>query len=160
MRSLKHDRPTVGQISSDLLVKEPEERSVQELTSAMMKDYVKNLFECIDREKSNYQGDFYVVVIAKKERLMQNVIRNYFVARASCPTPDYDQAVYKYHAKDEALEYLWVIPDKQMCILMLANAATVDPSDYELLKMVQDFADETLFRKALLLNGELEGQTS
>jgi len=56
---------------------------------------------------------FYVCVITKKERLMDNVLRNYFLARSTCPTPQYDQTVYKYHRDSGAIQFLWVLPSKR-----------------------------------------------
>ena len=47
----------------------------------------------------NIQGDFYIVVLFKKERILKNVVRQYFFYRQSFPTPEYDQSVYKFHYK-------------------------------------------------------------
>ena len=101
---------TVGQVSLELSQKAPESRDPIELQREMHKDYVKNVIECIERSKKDFSKDFFVVVITKRERLMENVLRNYFTSRLSCPTPDYDQTVYKYHVKTDEIDYLWSIP--------------------------------------------------
>jgi len=87
---------------------------------------------------------------------MPNVIRNYFYGRRSCPTPNYDQVVYKYHFKDDNLEFLWVIPSREICKHMMAHAIEIDPSEWQLLTYVQKFADGSLFKLAKKLNGEKE----
>ena len=89
-------RDTVGKISSEMLLKEPCSRDPIELERAMHTDYVKNVEECVTTAKKEFLGDFFVVVLTKKEHLMQNVLRHYFLARQSCPTPNYDQTIYHY----------------------------------------------------------------
>jgi hypothetical protein len=149
-------RETVGSLASDLLLKEPETRDPIELQRAIHeKEYEKNLFEAVERGKTLYKSPFYIVVVTKKERLMQNVLRNYFFPCQACPTPTWDQVVYRYTANDEKLEYLWNVPDKQTCELLKSNALQVVKEEQWLLKMVLDFADGTLDKKARIYNGEL-----
>lgn len=149
-------RPTVGKISADLRAKAPDSRDPIELQKEMHKNYMQELFTCIADFKKNYYQDFYVVVLTKKERLMPNVYRNYFFARKSCPTPDYDQALFKYHSQKEAIEFLWVIPSRDSCMLLKNNALQVAPEERTLLGYVLEFADGTLFKLAKKLNGEKE----
>ena len=147
-------RDTIGKISSELLEKPLETNSPIEQMREQLNDYDKNIFECIERGVKTFSDDFYVVVITKKERLMPNVIRNYFTNRLSCPTPEYDQTVYRYLAKEEAIAFLWVIPSKDTCQLLIANKEQVDPSEFALLDFVLKFYDGTLFQTAKRLNGE------
>lgn len=145
---------TVGQSSLDLLKKDPETRDPIELEREIHKGYENHIIECVERSKKIYLTDFYVVVETKKERLMPNVIRNYIFGRTSCPTPSYDQTVYKYHKKDDRVEFLWVIPSKDTCELLRNNALIVVESEKRLLKFVLDFYDNTLLNYAKKLNGE------
>ncbi len=85
---------------------------------------------------------------------MNNVIRNFFMGRKSCPTPEYDQAVYKYNRANEHVEFMWVVPAKDVCMEMSNNPLEVPLADKELLAFVLDFTDGTLFRLAKKLNGE------
>lgn len=149
-------RDTVGKISSALLQKEAPTRDPIELEREMHKEYEKNIFECIDAGKKQYPHDFYVVVITKQERLMQNVFRNYFFSRSTCPTPEYDQTVYKYHRANDVIEFLWVIPDRETSFIFKDNALQIVPEERWLLQCVLDFADGTLFKVAKKLNGEQE----
>lgn len=147
-------RETIGKISSDLIIKEPDSRNPVELEQEMHKDYDKHIYECIETNKKTYHGNFYVVVIVKKEPLMQNVLRNYFFGRGTCPMPDYDQTVYFYNAAEEHVEFIWVIPSKDTCLYMKEHALQIPFEEHELLKFVLDFSDGTLYKKARHLNGE------
>src|SRR5229473_2748095 len=89
-------RPTVGQISSDFSVKTPDTKSPLEQMRENLTDYDRHIHECVARGKKDIAGDFFIEVITKKETLMKNVLRNYFGFRHSCPTPNYDHAVYHY----------------------------------------------------------------
>jgi hypothetical protein len=149
-------RRTVGDISSNLWSGATgNSHSAYEQTKESLTDFEKELYGCIDQALIKYAGNFFVVVITKKERLMPNVLRNYFFSRKSCPTPDYDQTVYQYHRLSDQLEFLWVIPARDICQEMLLEAPFVHPEEKELLTYVCDFRDGKLYQKALELNGEI-----
>lgn len=147
-------RETVGKISSELLQKEPDTRDPIELQREMDKEYEEAVLECVERCKKEYISDFYVVVLTKKERLMQNVVRRYYFGRLSCPTPEYDQVVYRYSKEDDKIDFLWVVPAKDICELLKANATQVDPAEWALLDYVLRFYDGELDDWAKELNGE------
>jgi len=148
------NRDTVGKISSTLIQKEPETRDPIEIEHEIHKAYEEEILKCIDNNKRDIFGDFYVIVITKKEALMQNVLRHYYFARLTCPTPDYDQTVYKYHRISEKIEFLWVIPSKDTCELLRDNKLSVDMAEWGLLGFVLDFYNGTLMHKAKKFNGE------
>jgi hypothetical protein len=148
-------RPTVGKIATDLAQKKPDTLSPIEQMQEQLTDYDKNIMECIATNKKQFTNtDFYVVVITKKEPLLQNVIRHYFTGRLSCPTPDYDQTLYKYFHADDRLDFLWVIPSKDTCQMLLSHAHEIIPEEWALLRYVTQFADGTLFKMAKNMNGE------
>ena len=152
-------KKTAGEYYLDLLNKSPEEIDVVEMQREMQKDWEKNIVACVDNHKKIFPDDFYVVITTKRERILSTVVRNYFSARMSCPTPNYEQIVYKYHRDDDRLEFIWSVPDRETCVVYLNNAQEVDPSEYELLKMIRDFADGTLFKECKKRNNEdLSGQ--
>jgi hypothetical protein len=150
----KQTRDTVGKISSDMLSKTPYSTDPIEIERAMHSDYVKNMEECASTAKKQFTGDFFIIVLTKKERLMENVLRHYFLARQSCPTPDYDQAVYQYSRIRDDVDFIWVIPSKEACLTFMEQASSIDPSEWGLLKFVMEFADGTLFKKCKMINGE------
>jgi hypothetical protein len=149
-------KPTVGKVATDLLAKPEIQHTVIDQMRENLTDYDKNIFLCVEQAKKTFPGDFYVVVECKKERLLHNVIRNYFFARHSCPTPTWDQTVYKYHKDREWLEFLWVIPSQDACEYLTINKHYVAESEYELLKFVLSYNDGTLLEQAKKLNGEAD----
>ena len=125
-----NEKKTVGKISTELIEKDVKvDHSPIDQMRESLTDYDANIYECIERGKKDYNKDFYIVVITKKERLMPNVLRNYFITRFSCPTPQFDQTVYKYNYKDQIIEFLWVIPAKDICEALLNNSLHIDGSE-------------------------------
>jgi len=145
---------TVGKASVEARQKQEDTRDPIEIQRAMQEDYIDELLTCVESHISLFPHDFFVVVITKRERLMPNVFRNYFFARQSCPTPDYDQTVFWYHAQDQVINYLWCIPDKETCITFKENALHVVEEERALLQHILDFADGTLFAVAQKINKE------
>ena len=142
-------RRTVGSHSIDMLLNNDiPTHSPLEQTYEQLKDYPQDIEKCIASAKSRLSTDFYIVVLTKKERLLRNVMRNYFFSRISCPTPNYDQVVYRFNISDNKLELIWVIPDKKACLYLMDNRKDVDPSQYSLLSYVLKFKDGTLFKIA------------
>jgi len=156
MKKKETKKPTVGKIATDLLAKPEIGHTVIDQMQENLTDYDKNIFLCVENAKKTFPGDFYVVVECKKERLLENVLRNYFFARLSAPTPGWDQTVYKYHRKRDALEFLWVVPSKDACEYMTINKQYIPESEYELLRFVLSYNDGTLLKIAKKLNGEAD----
>lgn len=168
-------KQTVGKIASDLLLKTPETRDPIELQREIQKDYLDNLKWSVQHmqkkvdcshlvgnnrgheqcaQRTAYLDDFYVVVITKKEKLLENVLRNYFFETIDCPSPDYNQSVFRYSHAREELEYLWTVPDRDTCDLFQQNAIHIVPEERQLLDFVLKFRNGTLLQQARRLNGE------
>jgi hypothetical protein len=147
-------RDTVGKIVTDLRKKTPDSRNPVEIMQEQLTDYEKNIFETIEKGRALYGDDFYIVVINKKERLLEGVYRNFFLHRKSCPTPVWDQIVYKYTYLPEILEFLWVIPAKDVCEYLKEHALEIVGSERELLNYVAQFYTGHLDRIAKRLNNE------
>ena len=151
---MKQKKDTVGKVALDLMKATKEPVSVIDQARESLSDYEKSLLECIASGQKTYPKEFYVTVAFKKEPLMENVLRCFFVHRKSCPTPDYDQIVYRYDKAKDMIDFLWVIPSKYACIQLKSNAIEIVSEEKELLKFVMDFADGMLYKKALALNKE------
>lgn len=171
MEKERAPKKTVGQISSDLLIKVPDSLDPIEIQRATEKEYLDNLVWAVEhaqkkidcssikghdecKNRAAMDGDFFIASIIKKEHLLQNVIRNYFIPTIDCPTPTYDQTIYKYDAHKEALEFLWVIPDRETCLTLQENKDIVVPEERQLLQYVLHFYDGTLYKLAKKLNKE------
>ena len=144
----------MGQIHLDLTEKEIQDVSPIDVEREAHKDYEKNLYEAIDRGKKSYDGDFFIVILTKKERLLDRVIRNFFFVRASCPTPEYDQTVYHFHRKSDKIEFLWVLPSKDTCYTFLHNINKIAHEERDLLKFILKDKSGELLALSKKLNGE------
>ncbi len=147
-------KKTIGEYAVALQSQTPDTQDPIELQREMQQDYISNLIECVETNKKEIQGDFYVVVLTKMERLLTNVFRNFFFARNTCPTPDYDQAVYVYKSVSEHLEYLWCIPDRDTSFSLKKQALQVVDEEKALLQHILDFDDGTLYTLCKRLNKE------
>lgn len=150
----KAKRTTVGTVASQLLQKETSIVDPIEQMQESLTEYDQNIYDCVNRCKKDIDGDFFIVIITKKEPLMPNVLRNYFMGRRTCPTPDYDQTVYRFNREKDEVEFLWVIPSKHTCLFLIANRLEVPLEQHSLLKFVLDFEDGTLFKLAQKINQE------
>lgn len=149
-------RRTVGQEALDIFQKGEVERSPIELQREMTRDYYQNLIDCALKNRRYYGGRFFIVVLTKNEKLLTNVFRNYFFARSTCPTPDYDQSVFKYDYRSEEIQYMWTVPSQDACIHLLQNELLIAPEEQQLLQFVKDFESGHLYRIAKKLNKEKE----
>lgn len=155
-------KKTVGAYAYELQQKEDPKINPIELQREIHKGHSsEDSFEsqvryAVKRGEEENSDDFYVVVLFKKERTMKNVVRQYFFPRESCPTPEYDQIVYHYFPKDQKLEMLWVVPDKQSTLTLPFMAAKLPPEQQELIGFVKDFNSGKLDQICELLNKEYE----
>ena len=130
---------TAGEIALELQQKTPESRDPIEIQRATEENYLLNLELCIEQHRKLFDADFFIVVLQKREKHLQNIFRNYFLARRTCPTPSCDQTVFHFNPKDENLTFLWTVPSDQACQMLMDNQLIVDPSERELLKFVQQY---------------------
>jgi len=146
---------TVGEKAAELLKNYKDNtHSAYEQMREQLSEYDKSLYECYEKNKNTYKDKFYIVVLTRAEKTMVNVIRNQFFTRHTCPTPEYDQTVYKCDKTTYIPQFLWTIPCEERCQMMFDCAAQVPPEEYCLLKFVQEFYDGTLLNLALRLNNE------
>lgn len=154
----KKEKKTVGQVSYDLKLKEDEEINPIDLQRAIHKgnesedSFENQINVCVERGMKLFEKDFFVTVMFKKERLLTNVVRQYFMPRESCPTPTWDQIVYHYHRKADDLEFLWVIPDKSACKQLSENFNILDPEQESLGAYVLKFKNGELDKLCEKLN--------
>jgi hypothetical protein len=58
--------------------------------------------------------DFYIVLVPTHERTAEMKPEDFIFVRRSCPTPGYNQNVFKYHKEHGNIEFLWSIPRKSI----------------------------------------------
>jgi hypothetical protein len=150
-------KETVGAASSRLSSKPDENVSPIDMQREMHSEgrYEENLWEAAKRGLSQFgRRKFYLVVLFKKERLMHNVVRQYFLPRLSCPTPQYDQTVYSYDPADDQICYLWTVPDKETTKILAQGGPELPFELLELASYARDFVLGKLDRRCAELNGE------
>ena len=151
----KIKKKTVGQQYIEEAWKAPDTRDPIELQRSMQEKYLENLRDCtLKFRKDNPNTDFFVVVLTKQERLMEKMFRFYYLARYSCPTPEYDQSVYHYKHKDESIEFVWCVPDQNTVSCVIRDEPYI-PEHEDLVRMCFDFKNGELLRKAKKLNKEI-----
>jgi len=151
------NKVTAGKAAWDIIKDSPDlDHSAHEQGVKQLEDYEDNVIACTKEGMKHYDGDFYIVVLTKKEPILKNIIRNYFIHRSTCPTPNFEQTVYKYHRSCDEYEHLWVLPNKETYMMFLENPLEVDRSARQLLSYIIDDADGTLLRKCKKLNGEIK----
>jgi hypothetical protein len=145
---------TLGSIVNDLALKTPDSRDPIEVQRTLQKEYMANLLDAVNRGLKKYSTSFFIHVETKKERLLTHTYRNYFIDRLTCPTPNYDQSVFRYNRPKGRIEYIWTIPDRETCHLMKANINNIPPEEHELLSFIIKFDNGTLLRLCKKYNGE------
>ncbi|MGD8305088.1 MAG: hypothetical protein PVF17_00405 [Ignavibacteria bacterium] len=139
---MKNDK-TVGQHCVDLL-NESEKMEVGDLSSGCTKDYMNEIQKCaVDGlDNGDYEGDFYVVAMRKRERHMVNVMRCYYLHRQTKPTPGWDMDLWRVSQKGD-LFFCWSLPD-----IHTGNDMLDYPEEFkdtpDLLNFVHQFAQEKL----------------
>lgn len=150
--SLKLLNNSIGEIGPDAIELQQEIHK----GSNSKKSYEEEVWETVDRGRkdSTISGDFYIVVLVKKERHLQNVVRQLFFYRQSCPTPEFDQTVYKYYRKPDEIEFLWTVPNNAACMFLPKMGSDLPDDQQLLVEMVEAFHRGDLDKKAAALNGE------
>lgn len=101
------------------------EDDVIEYRRVIEKDIAKQLHETALNAKSQplYRNkDFYIVMMTRLEKI-GSVPRTFIFARRSCPTPVYNQSVWKFMHTTDTLEYLWSVPDQVLYWHIFNNQA-------------------------------------
>ena len=145
MTKKRKKRKTVGEEAVKRLENVDTKQGIVDTQREADKEYMDEIKKCIEANKS-WDDPFYIVVLQKKERLLENVVRRYFFARESLPSPDWDQTVWRYKPKTGDLRFVWVLPDKNTAMWMAGMPHTVPKEQTELLGFVLDFLDKKLYR--------------
>ncbi len=137
-------KKTVGEEAVKRLSNPDTKQGIIDTEREANKEYMSEIQKCVDVHIS-WDKPFYIVVQNKKERLMENVIRRYFIARQSLPTPQWDQDVWRYSPISGNLEYLWTLPDENTAKWMAGNPNSIPVDHRQLLQFVMDFLDKKLY---------------
>lgn len=152
-------KKTVGELALEQQQKPYYEVPVEDFGKEILQekdDYMNNLWQAVDNGRKFFGVDvLYVAVLTWRERLIQNVMRNKFRPRITCPTPTYAQSCWKYEKEHDRLQLLWTIPDRDSCTMLLDAGPSVEGEERIVLKHVLDFYDGTLDKVCQKENNEV-----
>ena len=141
-------KETVGAASQRLLRAHNPDQTVIDTQREIDKGYFDEILKVVDRDPAKgWTEPYYIVVLTKKERIMENVLRRYFFARRSLPGPTFDQTVWRYYPAKGDLEFLWVLPDKETAAWMQWFPQDVPAGHEALIGFVNDFVTDKLYIK-------------
>jgi hypothetical protein len=143
MEGQKAERPETDQ---DLLdTQKPAERT-----------YLDELYSNIEKGKELYPQEpyFFIEVFTRQDKIMLRTLVSTFVARITCPTPAFNQTVYRYIKSEDVLEYVWTVPSNERCLYYLKNPISANEGERALIGFVHDLKDGTLEKIARELNHE------
>jgi hypothetical protein len=154
--NLNKKRKTVGQLSQELTAKDDYAYSPIDLGRKMLEGYDSMVHEAVEKGLKELTTGFYVVILTGKPAFYERTITRYPFVRRSCPTPETDQTVFRFDRKNNTLEELWTIPDKETCAIMMNNASQVDPKEWQLLGNIYQYHNGNLLKMAKKLNKEID----
>lgn len=88
------------------------EDDVEQYRKSMEPEIIQRLYACAATAKNEdiYKDkDFYICLAIINDKVLRQP-RILIWARRSCPTPVYDQSVWRFRHLSDSLEYLWTIP--------------------------------------------------
>jgi hypothetical protein len=149
-------KKTVGQqIIDNATNKETGNIPVMELAAAMCEDYMPKLMRTIDEQCQYTKEDFYIEVLQKHERVLQQAFRPHImIVHKACPQPAPDQTLFKYRQGDGRIDLIWVLPPEDAIIHLLENFKQVHASEQQLLNYCAMYARGDLWRLMKKFNGE------
>src|SRR5665213_4047285 len=134
MKIQKPKHKTVGQFSQETAAQQAPDVKVWTYVDAMAEEeFIPNLLEAVKRGRQLFVGDFYINNAGKNEQILSNVLRSYWIPLIACPSPNFDQIVFKYHAKDEQITLIWTIPTEAGCEYLVMNRNYVVSEEQDLL---------------------------
>lgn len=133
----------VGQASIDILSKPHAEQTVGETLDAFGPDYARQIEECIDQHAHKYTNPWYLFVLTKKEYLLENVVRNWFIPRQTAPHAfdmmeqysNFTKTLYIVDSEKGKIKLCWSLPGFTDCITVAAHPELYSP---ELVQWIEE----------------------
>ena len=126
----------VGQAVTDIMEQPYYPQQVGETFEAMAPKYIDELVKSAQEGQSKFTSPFYITVLRKKEPWAVNVLRQWYIARQSLPSPyhlrldypNHDHDVFEVDMRNDEIKHLWTLPTAQDSATILGNAALYDSS--------------------------------
>lgn len=132
----------VGQAVLDIISKDQPTQTVGDTLEAMSPDFIKEFESTVENNKDKYKSPFYIFVLTKKEFYADNVVRNFFIARQTCPYavemmseyPNHVKTLYIVDSEKGRVSLAWSLPPWGDCMTIAKNPQLYDP---QLVKWVE-----------------------
>lgn len=147
----QRQRETVGAMSIKA-AQDQNQSDTWETTQQREKEILHNLHDFVEKKKVEHRSDFFIMLLSRREKILTNVIRDRLYCLKACPTPNYNQSLWKYHYLDDRLEFLWSVPPKEAVDFLSRYPIEMNDMCADVIKCVFDFIDGTLARKTRELN--------
>jgi hypothetical protein len=155
---MKKREKTAGQSYMEAQKSEKPEtvQDLLETQKAASRNYRDELFNAVGKGKEAYPQEdiFFIEALTRQDRIMVMAEVTTFIPRITCPTPTFNQSVYRYINSEDILEYGWTIPSKRRCLYYLKNPIGTSEGESMLIKFVHELKDGTLEKLAQTLNKE------
>ncbi len=141
----------VGQAALDILSKDNAEQSVEQTLDEYAPEYAKSIEECIETHRGKLKDPFYILVLTNKTPYIENVLRNYFIARQTPPYAfqlmeeysNHTKTLYLVDSRKGQIKLLWSLPGFHDCVTVSKNPEIYSP---ELVKWIIDCFSNKLDR--------------
>jgi hypothetical protein len=120
------------------------------------KSYMDELYSEVEKGKVLFSSlpYFFVQVFTRQDKIMVMTLVSTWQTRETCPTPSFNQTVYRYVKVEDVLEIIWVLPSNERCLYYLQNPIGKDEGERFIIQCVHDLKDGTLEKIARELNKE------
>lgn len=153
---LAQNKPSFGEQYLQGIKKDSGKASVKDIRTGLLSEWDKNIFELIEKTREIIKSErFYVSVTTKREYLAPHTIRNYFESKYHCPTPQFEQVVYRIKENSNDWQLMWVIPNKEACNYLIFHRHRIPLDEHALLGYVLEFFQGKLDQRAQKENGEI-----
>jgi len=121
------------------------------------RSYEEEFWECFEQGMQKYPESKILVinVYRKKERALQNIVRQLFRASRYVGTPQYDHTLYLVRVADRKVVHVWSIPDNATCIWLPLRENDVPEDQLELIQTIKSFQSGALDCEADKLNQKI-----
>ena len=125
----------VGQAALDLISKDQPYQTAGDTIDAFGPRYAEEVQKTVEQNRKKYHSPFYLLVFTKKEYLIINAVRNWFVARQTAPYafdmmqqyPEHTKTLYIVDAEKGKIKLLWSLPGFSDCITVASNPDIYSP---------------------------------
>lgn len=132
--------PTVDSSTAMRVAASGEEAVTGDVRNEMLKNIHAGIEKCI--EDTPWEEPYYVVVLARRQHSMKNVMKTTVISRRTEPIKDFDMCCYIYDPVKEVIDLKWAVPTREGVAHYASLPSSCAPSMLPLRQFCIDFLDE------------------